>query len=141
LKLGNHKLLPTFAVNFKLRRYSAGLEVQVSVGGQKSSYEAVFSYAAPVITDIRPAVASVGDVVTVTGSNFGVNTSEILLGLVKSIAGGGGTYAIPIVSDTAGVTMIAPHTQFSFKVPLGAGPELTLLTSLPVYGSDESFMR
>jgi len=118
-----------------------GLEVQVSVGGQKSNWERVFSYAAPVITNIQPAVAAVGDTVTVTGLNFGVNSSEISLGMIKNIAGGGGAYAIPLVSANASITMVSPHTKFSFVIPLGAGPELTLLTSLPIYGADTTFMR
>jgi len=118
-----------------------GLQVQVSVGGQTSLWKKVFSYAAPVITNIQPAVAAAGETVTVTGLNFGVDASEIMLGMVKNMAFGGGTYDLPIDSTAASISMVASHTKFSFVIPLGAGPELTLLTSLPKYGNDTTFMR
>jgi hypothetical protein len=140
--LAPHVVVDDTAVECDLPAGSGkGLEVQVSVGGQESSWERVFSYAAPLITNIEPAVAAAGETVTVTGLNFGVEASEITLGLEKDIAGGGGKYYINITSATASITMIASHTKFSFVVPLGAGPELTLLTSLPKYGYDETFLR
>lgn len=118
-----------------------GLEVQVSVGGQNSTWEKVFSYAAPLITNIEPAVAAAGETVTVSGRNFGVNASEIVLSMEKDIAGGGGKYELPISSAAASITLIESHTKFSFVIPLGVGPDLTLLTSLPKYGNDTTFMR
>jgi len=116
------------------------LEVQVSVGGQKSNWEKVFSYDAPIINNIEPATAAAGETVTVTGANFGINASHIRLTLFKQVPGGG-LWQLPVPVNLSNVATVQPHTKISFTAPLGAGPELTLRVTVPVYGTDTSYSR
>eukprot|EP00976_Prorocentrum_cordatum_P068842 1179311-Prorocentrum_minimum.AAC.3 len=85
----------------------AGLDVQVVTGGQESTWETVFSFQPPVIENVLPVRASVGDRVTVFGRNFG-NEKQFM----QFIFGGA-------VLPRDQYDIVANHTNIAFTVPPG----------------------
>jgi len=96
------------------------LEVRVSVGGQASPWERLYSYAEPAIENLEPKVSPSGKRVSIFGQNFGTNASHI-----RMVVDGN-------VVDPATIVLEEEHTQLSFEVPVGTGAEKKISVILPV---------
>jgi hypothetical protein len=99
----------------------ASLDVQVTTGGQASNFEKVFSFEAPVIENVRPVRAQVGQTVTVSGRNFGNNERDLQFRF----------NGVVVNSNFFNITV--NHTELQFEVPLGTGAAIPLAMRLPVF--------
>ena len=96
----------------------SNLPISIVVGGYASITKNVFSYALPSVTGISPGTdVKGGDIVTVTGINFGTNSSLIALSLLKDMKVGDSDQ----IEFSTVVTITKPHKEFTFIAPTSTG--------------------
>jgi len=118
------------------------LPVRVSVGGQFSTWESVYSYIRPTITSVEPPSASYGDIVSIIGTSLGDDASLVRLKIGDISVAPIGNDTIEyvqsnLVPNTTNVTyeVNTPHVALRFPVPMGTGKELVVELTTPVVDS------
>ena len=114
------------------------LPISITVGGYQSIVKSLFAYSIPKVLSISPKLAKGGDVITVTGENFGVNADkDIGLTLLRDMSAAESD-KVDFLGE-GGVQMTQIHEGFTFIAPVSTGKDRGVQVFVPRLDGSDAF--